>query len=502
MGQRKYFNILQGILGGGGASQPLQYANVLNRFPRATMASTGTQLKWFFRQPITLGSGDLSELRVGLTSWRMNTGDLTANGNAFTVESMALEKVTGGAAFTPVLFSGGRSITINSGDNDINSDAILPSSFSLASFTRGHKYFLRGIISVTTAGHVVGTSAYFGTEVSGSTCVNYDPATCTLSTPIDGTGTISGVGSGFVGAGDMKWIILGKFTTGAPKVFIGIGDSIVDYTGDTVTTTAASPSIAGFFSLSLIDADYVSNPRAGLNMGKGSGVGAAWTTANQAIAAAYLKYANVAVEEYGTNDVTQWANSAAIHTLCKAQLRPLTVIRTKLIPRTNSTLAVSALTSVGTTATATVASTATMTTGNSVTMSGATGGTTAYNGTYNITVINGTQFTYVFAGDGDLPATGTILVNTRWINEADQTYQTATFQPAGAVDTFNANVVAGGNIDFAVDFTGLRGVADHKFAVDGTVDKMTADGTHPAGLGGHRGVMAPQLRTLYTAQGW
>lgn len=68
-----------------------------------------------------------------------------------------------------------------------------------------------------------------------------------------------------------------------------------------------------------------------------------------------------------------------------------------------------AITSVGTTATATIADTSTMVDGSVVTISGAD--QTEYNGDYEITIVNSTEFTYTFAGSGTSPATGTIKVN-------------------------------------------------------------------------------------------
>jgi hypothetical protein len=74
-------------------------------------------------------------------------------------------------------------------------------------------------------------------------------------------------------------------------------------------------------------------------------------------------------------------------------------------------LPVRSLTSSGTTATATVDSTAGMASGLIVAMSGATGATTAYNGSYVVTILNGTQFSYTFAGTGDVAAAGTVAAS-------------------------------------------------------------------------------------------
>jgi len=78
-----------------------------------------------------------------------------------------------------------------------------------------------------------------------------------------------------------------------------------------------------------------------------------------------------------------------------------------------STASVTSITNVGTLATVTLAvSNATLVSGNYVKISGATGGDAAlYNGTFLITVLSGTQFTYVMGGTPSGSATGTLLYN-------------------------------------------------------------------------------------------
>lgn len=70
------------------------------------------------------------------------------------------------------------------------------------------------------------------------------------------------------------------------------------------------------------------------------------------------------------------------------------------------TINISSLVSSGTTATATTADSHNLATGMTIVVAGAT--ETEYNGSYVITVTSNTTFTYVFAGSGTTPATGTI----------------------------------------------------------------------------------------------
>jgi hypothetical protein len=70
---------------------------------------------------------------------------------------------------------------------------------------------------------------------------------------------------------------------------------------------------------------------------------------------------------------------------------------------------ITSLTSSGTTATATVASTAGYTSGDKIIVAGAN--QPEYNGTFAITVVDATHFTYTFAGSATSPATGTITAD-------------------------------------------------------------------------------------------
>lgn len=174
------------------------------------------------------------------------------------------------------------------------------------------------------------------------------------------------------------------------------------------------------------------------------------------------------------------------------------VIRTTLSPATNSTVAISALTSVGTTATATTASTATLTTGQTVAIAGATGGTTAYNGSYVVTVTDATHFTYTFAGTSGVAATGTLTWADGWATAANQTPKNgdATYPSiseaalTGGQFTLADKIMRRGayaavpyggvgECDAGFDLYSYVGDASGLYQVDGTRYYGTDDGTHP-----------------------
>ncbi|WP_244666023.1 hypothetical protein [Rhizobium ruizarguesonis] len=99
--------------------------------------------------------------------------------------------------------------------------------------------------------------------------------------------------------------------------------------------------------------------------------------------------------------------------------------------RTDTQKSLTSLTSVGTVATATLPSTTGLRSGQTLSISGAT--PTAYNGSVVITVIDGTRFTYNFAG-GTSPATGTIRVNDLGLDALFTNYTANNVWPAAADD--------------------------------------------------------------------
>ena len=113
-----------------------------------------------------------------------------------------------------------------------------------------------------------------------------------------------------------------------------------------------------------------------------------------------------------------FAYLANVNAQIKAALPAAPLIQVTCIPNVSDSNSVSSLTSSGTTATAAVASTAALSNGESVIISGAS--PSAYNGMYAITVVDGTHFSYTFAG-GTSPATGTITFSDSYASTALQT---------------------------------------------------------------------------------
>lgn len=305
----------------------------------STNSSTGF-LNVRSRMQFIIGSGSLSSLLVSFYGWYFTNTDVVNHPNSFSVVKMAIEK-DGQSSSVPITFSGSRTLTINPGDTDVQSDQLLPASFGIAQFTRGDKYWIRLELAVPSSGLTFpqGALTYTNQGFPGSVGLILG-SNSSYAAPVDSYGTMS-----FSGNQGTNWInftnpfmplILGSFVSGDPKTIIGAGDSIVNGSGDTTN----GYGILGSFSQALFDADRVSNPIAGANFGSSGATGSAWATTNGSKVRQYLKYAKYMMEEHGTNSfLSAGGSSTTAQSLSQyiwsafTAVGGLTIVRPKLLPR-------------------------------------------------------------------------------------------------------------------------------------------------------------------------
>lgn len=323
-----------GASGNAAAVQPLRFASPYNRLNTiAGIASSTTYLNVRGRIPFYIGSGDMSQLVFAFSGFNVTGGNINALGNDYTIVSMAIEK--DGGTYAPVTFSGGRSQVVTSGAIEVLSDALLPSAFSLSKFTKGEKYWMRIEYSVASTGLKFMQNYISYAQMPGSGSLGVAMNGSSVVSAVDATGTMTY--SSIQNFGNFYTpIVLGRFVSGDPKTIIGIGDSIIQGTGD---TNANGQS--GGFSQALTDADHLSNPIAGATFGYSGSVASLWSGANSSFILNYLKYAKYAVDEYQTNKFQSLNNNLAT---AKSEVLTLwtslanagitTVLRTKIHPRT------------------------------------------------------------------------------------------------------------------------------------------------------------------------
>ncbi len=330
--------------GGGVAAQPLRAVTNGNRIASGGFQTVaGTQLQVKSRISFTTGAGSLSQIVLSFYNWFSDPAGFTLNSNAYTIEAAALE-IDGGIS-VPVNFSSVRTRVVAAGATDIQSDPILPSSFSLASFASGTKFWLRLHISLTTAGFgVPGGIPYEnagGQAFPSSVGFSYDPAVNTTTGAIDDTGDLSLGAGGFSQFNRPVFpVVLGRFVSGSPKVWLGIGDSIMQGTADTLEGVGLG--FLGFFGRALVNATFNGAWGGGINMGSTGTTHAMWGGSNNAVAKAYWAYCDGAVENYGSNNfeggaalATVQADSQALWTDLRAA-GVTTILRMHIIPRTTS----------------------------------------------------------------------------------------------------------------------------------------------------------------------
>lgn len=331
--------LLRAILaGGGGTPQPLRFAIPNNYLPDINPAlSSATETNVRCRMPFRIGSTNLSELVFSFNGWH-SSGTVKNYANAYSIVKLAIEK-SGQTASYPVTFSGGRTKTINPGDIDIQSDALLPSTFGLGSFTRGDLYYIRMEIGVASGGVdylPTGPLAYTRYEGGFPSCVGLriNPATF-VGAAVDSYGTLTFTSGYSAFTGPYLPMILGRSAGGAFKSVMSIGDSIVGGQPDATPTTG----LMGGFARAMCDTDGVSNPVAGAIFGISGSNSNLWNGDTRLTS--YLKYATHVIEEYGTNSFASapGADPAAALASCQviwtaAQAVGAHVSRVKMIPRT------------------------------------------------------------------------------------------------------------------------------------------------------------------------
>jgi len=289
----------------GALVQPLRAVSPANRTANLTTAGSAAYSRHYAsRIEHYIGSGDCSELCIRLDNWAIGNGGLNTATSPVTYGSVWLEHEATNQT-KQVFFSGQAGLTLQWGDYDVLSDAILPSLFGLAKFTKGERVYIRSITSIPVSGSISLTTA---NNSSNGKTLSYDPAATSYN--IGGTGALVATGAAGGQTYFQNHLLLGRFVAGDPRTWLGVGDSILDGSGD---ISASSGKVgAGYFTRALYSTTPLVNPIGGINAAKPSGSTQAWVGGDGDAPVAQLfslvKYCNTAVFEYGTNKFTNAAN--------------------------------------------------------------------------------------------------------------------------------------------------------------------------------------------------
>lgn len=293
-----------------------------------------THTSCFVRWPVRIGSADVASLRLSFNAWILGTGSAgpsnTANG--FTVVKAALEK-DGTALHAPITFGGLRTLTVSPGDNDIQSDDLLPAALSQSVFARAVLYWLR--IEYSVSGQLPFANGRHTASKSGSQAGWCTQPATTITNGVDSTGIFTVTGTALDARSNGACpIILGKFVSGDPLTVMGIGDSKFQGQGDSTSTAE------GFGAFNRATQGDLTNGIASINFNR---IGAASGGYNNTTVMTYAKYANCLVDQTGTNDYAATGTGTTLAAIqinlagiyAKARVNGVeTVLRTSLGPRT------------------------------------------------------------------------------------------------------------------------------------------------------------------------
>lgn len=298
--------------GGSTPAPPLRAISVQNRFPQQlTSATSATSPGMSQRWPFIVGANAKDLVLSFMSFEETTTGEVNFTGS-YTISACAIEN-NGETLTTPVTFSGGRSITITSGQNDIQSDALTPSGLSETNWNSNEQYWLKCSYTYANTNNMGYQTLRVKSQVSTTQTKLYDLAATTPSS-VDGLGQFTFTGTAPTDQAQgygFNPIILGHPLTDGPSWYIN-GDSIAagvgDYSGGQPIGTEGAYG-TGYIQRSMHTTSFT-NPMPSIN----NGVPGIAYPAIGPLALAYLKYARFAEDEMGTNDVSAGVSLATLET--------------------------------------------------------------------------------------------------------------------------------------------------------------------------------------------
>jgi hypothetical protein len=321
-----------------GAVEPMRIVGTGARIAYTRFTTAGTATAFWQRTPHQLG-GPIAELDIGFMNWLHTSKTEMANTNAVTVSHAWVERAATGQIL-PLAFGGQRQLEMAADSNQAYwlADPIPSSSWTGPAPARDELFWVHAKGSVANSGDYVcqGTPATY----PGAKFILFDPANDPGT--FDTAGPVPTIAGQNARSDAMPMVFLGRYTGPGHHSVIGIGDSIMTGTGDQ-SNPAPVVSGYGFFNRAAIDGSGA-NTIAMMNVSRHGETAKSWVD-KHAFRAQLLPFANVAVEEYGTNDIGSdgsSANATVIHGRLEsiwADCRAAgiqKILRTRLFPRTAS----------------------------------------------------------------------------------------------------------------------------------------------------------------------
>jgi lysophospholipase L1-like esterase len=322
------------------ANQPLHIVGTGGRMATDVdvFATSSPSTAFWQRTPYKLG-GPVAEIDVGFMNWFNNSVDEIPNANSVTINFAWLERASTGQVL-PITFSGQRQLIMPAQDAAAFhlADPIPAGVWTGAALARDEIFWLHAKGAVPASGNfLMGTFATY----AGSMCIVYNPANDPGAK--DFAGPVPAISGESILVGGVPSLFLGRYTGPGYVSVVGIGDSILNGAGDNLNPV---PVIAGlgFLSRAALD-ENGANAIAVMSLGCNGEKGSSWLS-HHTHQAQIATFANVAVEEFGTNDIGSNGGSADA-SLIFTNLQGIwnvidaagvqKILRTRLLPRTQST---------------------------------------------------------------------------------------------------------------------------------------------------------------------
>jgi len=299
----------------------------------------GTRTAFWHRTPHQLG-GPVDEIRIGFMNWMLAYSSEINNDNDVTIDHAWLVRDSDGQV-VPLTFGGKRAFTMPAESEEPfwPADPVDSSVWTAGTPRQDEVFWLH------VKGHIPNSD---GRVCQGSP-VGYKGSRFRTYAPENDPGThdFAGPVPSMAGKKDrtrgLPIVFLGRYSEPGHLAVIGIGDSILDGSGD---SSRIYGSIAGFgfFNRAATD-ENGENTIAMFNLTRHGAGAVSWRKPGNVRQHKFLKYANVVVEEYGTNDLGSGGGGDVneiksrlehIWTLCR-EAGVEKIIRTQLLPRTKST---------------------------------------------------------------------------------------------------------------------------------------------------------------------
>lgn len=281
------------------ALEPVRIVATSGRIGYTFTPAATTNTSFRQRTPHQLG-GPVAEIQVGFMDW-MYTDNSAETANTYsevTLEYVWLERASTGQV-VPLRFDGNRQLVLpmNSTTPYWLSDVIPSSVWTGNPPARDELFWLNVKGSIPTGGRIpVGTP----TGYAGARFTAYPPSSETNTRDTIGPiPTFIGEATRIDG---LPLVFLGRYTGPGNLAVIGIGDSILNGSGDSASNI---PTVSGygFFNRAAVDANGA-NTLATFNLTRHGQTAFSWGQPTRQIRQKhFLPFANVVVEEYGTNDL-------------------------------------------------------------------------------------------------------------------------------------------------------------------------------------------------------